>query len=240
MENPIYIALSRQDALRRQMDIVAHNVANMNTAGFKAQRMLFLEHLEKPTRQDDRMSFVTDFGTLRNIDAGPLQVTDNPLDLALRGEGYFAVETLNGPRYTRAGGFQLNADRELVDKNGLPVLNDQDQRIVIPEGAARITVQGDGQIETELGPVARLKVVTFADQQRMQELGAGLYSTEQEEVPVAAPQVTQGAIEGSNVQPVLEMTAMIDVLRAYQSTQRMLDSEHERQRTAIRQLGRVQ
>lgn len=240
MENPIYIALSRQDALRRQMDIVAHNVANMNTSGFKAQRLLFVEYLEKPAHQHERMSFVTDIGTLRNVGAGPMTVTDNPLDLALRGEGYFAVETLNGPRYTRAGNFQLNAARELVDQNGLPVLDDQDRRIVIPEGTARITVQGDGQIETEQGPVARLKIVSFADQQRLQELGAGLYSTDQPEVPVAAPQVTQGAVEGSNVQPVVEMTQMIDVLRAYQSTQRLLENEHERQRTAIRQLGRVQ
>lgn len=239
MENPIYIALSRQDALRRQMDVVANNVANMNTSGFKGQRMLFLEYLEKPTRQD-RMSFVTDFGTLRNLGAGPLQVTDNPLDVALRGEGYFAVETINGPRYTRAGNFQLNENKELVDQNGLPVLNDQDQRIVIPAGAVRITIQGDGTVETEEGPVARLKVVSFADQQRMLELGSGLYSTEQDEIPVEAPQITQGAIEGSNVQPVVEMTQMIEVMRAYQTTQRIIESEHERQRTAIRQLGRAQ
>lgn len=240
METPLYIALSRQEALRRQMDVVANNVSNMNTSGFKAQRMLFLEHLEKAAHSDERLSFVSDFGTMRDVKAGPLTVTSNPLDLALKGEGYFAVETLNGPRFTRAGNFQLNSNREIVDANGLPVLDQNDQRIVIPAGSVHITVKGDGQIETETGPVARLKVVTFANQQTMNELGGGLYTTDQNQIPVAQPEVTQGAIEGSNVQPVVEMTQMIEVMRAYQSTQKLLDNEHERMRTAIQRLARVQ
>lgn len=240
MENVLYIALSRQEAMRRQMDVVANNIANMNTTGFKAQRPLFLEYLERPDRRQERMSFVQDYGLMRNLQAGPVSVTDNPLDVALRSDGYFTVETLAGPRYTRAGGFQLNTDRELVDRNGLPVLSDAGARIVIPDGANQIRIQGDGSIETEQGPLARLKVVSFDDEQKMQELGGGLYSTEQEERPVEKPEITQGALEGSNVQPIVETTQMIDVLRAYQNTQRMIDSEHERLRTAIRQLGRVQ
>lgn len=240
MENSLYITLSRQEALRRQMEVTSNNIANMNTSGYKAQRMLFLEYLERPDRQGDRMSFVQDYGLQRNIDVGPLTVTNNEMDVALRSEGYFAVETLTGTRYTRGGAFQLNADREVVDKSGLPLLSDANQRIVIPADAVEIKITGDGTVSTEAGPVAKLKVVTFAEQQRLMELGAGLYETNQAEIAVAQPLVTQGAIEQSNVQSVAEMTQMIDVLRTYQSVQKMIDTEHERMRTAIRQLGRVQ
>lgn len=240
MENSLYITLSRQEALRRQLDVVSNNIANMNTTGFKSQRMLFLEYLERPDRQGDRMSFVQDFGLQRNIDAGPITVTNNELDVALRGDGYFAVETLTGTRYTRGGAFQLNTNREIVDRSGLPVLDTNNQRIVIPADATQIHITGNGSVSTELGPIGQMKVVTFADEQRMMELGGGLYEANQEEIAVEQPQITQGAIEGSNVQSVVEMTQMIDVLRTYQSVQRMIDTEHERIRGAIGKLGRVQ
>lgn len=240
MENTLYIALSRQEALRRQVDVMANNIANMNTTGFKAQRMLFLEHLQQPDRQQNKMAFVQDFGLMRDVLPGPLMTTNNPLDVALRDEGYFVVETVAGPRYTRGGAFQMNADRELVDPNGLPVLNEQDARIIIPEAAQSISITGNGTIMTEEGEVGRLKVVRFADEQRLETLGRGLYSTDQLAEPVENPQVAQGLLEGSNVQPIVEMTQMMEVARQYQNTQRMIDSEHERIRTALQKLSRVQ
>ncbi len=240
MENSLYITLSRQEALRRQMEVISNNVANMNTTGFKSQRMLFLEYLERPNREGDRMSFVQDYGLLRNTEAGPLSITKNPLDLALRGDGYFTVETLSGPRYTRGGAFQLNANREIVDRAGLPVLGENNQRLTIPDGTNQIDIQGDGTVKTEQGVVGKLKVVNFADEQKLMELGGGLYSTDQDEIRIEQPQVTQGALESSNVQSVVEMTQMIDVIRTYQNVQKMIDTEHERIRTAIRQLARAQ
>lgn len=240
MENTLYIALSRQEALRRQMDVVAHNIANMTTTGFKGQRMLFQEYLERPDRQNATMSFVTDFGTMRNTMPGAMNVTNNPLDVALRDTGYFAVETVAGTRYTRNGSFSLNADRELVDVNGLPVLDTNNARIVLPADAADITITGNGAVIAGQDEIARLKVVTFADEQRMNELGGSLLSTTQQEVPVENPQIAQGAVEGSNVQPVIEMTQMMEVARQYQSNQRILESEHERIRGALQKLSRVQ
>lgn len=239
MESPTYIALSRQSALRRQLDVVAHNVANMNTPAFKAQRVLFQEFLAK-TAFGKELSMAQDFATLRDTRPGPLTRTGNPLDLALHGNGYFVVETLDGPRYTRAGAFQLDAERQLVDRNGLPVLDENDRPIVVPEGALEITVQDNGTIATENGPVARLKLVTFADEQRLRELGADLYVTDQE--PQAADEtvrVVQGMLEESNVQPIAEMTRMIEIQRQYASTQRLIETEHERQRQAITKLARV-
>lgn len=240
MENTLYIALSRQEALRRQMDVMANNIANMNTTGFKNQRMLFQEYLEQPVRQQDSMAFVQDFGLLRNIQPGPLNVTDNPLDVALRDRGYFTVETFAGPRYTRGGSFTINSDRELVDVNGLPVLSDTDTRIIIPIEAQNIAISGTGTVSTEDGEIAQLKVVTFADEQRMELLGGGLYATDQQPEFVENPEIAQGAIEGSNVQPVVEMTMMMEVVRQYQSTQKMIDSEHERIRGALQKLSRAQ
>lgn len=240
MENTLYITLSRQGALARQMDVVSNNVANMNTSGFKSQRMLFLEYLERPDRQGDRMSFVQDYGLQRNIETGPINVTNNELDVALRGDGYFAVETLSGNRYTRGGSLQLNVNREIVDKNGLPLLDTNNQRVVIPAGVKGISIAGDGTVSTEQGRLSQLKVVTFAEEQKMQQLGGGLYDTKQEEIAVEQPNVTQGAVEGSNVQGVVEVTQMIEVLRTYQSVQKLIDSEHDRIRGAISRLGRAQ
>jgi flagellar basal-body rod protein FlgF len=240
MENSLYITLSRQEALRRQMEVISNNIANMNTTGFKSQRMLFLEYLERPNREGDRMSFVQDYGLQRNTDAGPMTITNNQLDLALRGEGYFTVETFSGPRYTRGGAFQLNANRELVDRAGLPVLGENNQRITIPEGTSQINIKADGTVETEQGVAGKLKVVNFEDEQKLTELGGGIYSTEQPEIPVEQPEVTQGALEGSNVQSVVEMTQMIDVVRTYQNVQKMIDTEHERIRGAIAKLAKAQ
>ena len=240
MENSLYITLSRQETLRRQLEVVSNNIANMNTSGFKSQRMLFLEYLERPEHQGDKMSFVQDYGLLRNTEVGPLNVTNNEMDVALRSEGYFAVETLSGTRYSRGGSLQLNANRELVDRAGLPLLDTNNRRIVLPADTAQVHIAGDGSVSTENGEVAKLKVVNFDDQQKLMELGGGLYETTQPEIPVEQPQVTQGAIEGSNVQGVVEVTQMIDVLRTYQSVQKLIDTEHDRIRGAIGKLAKVQ
>lgn len=238
MENPIYVALSRQNALRRQMEVVANNVANMNTTGFKQQRMLFTEFLERPGMHE-QVSFVQDRAVVRDLSAGGLMETGNPLDFALNGPGYFTVDTASGQRYTRAGSFRLNDQRQIVDLGGLPLLSDNGQPMVVPEGATDIRLSSDGTVSTELGEIGRLNIVTFQREQMMIEVGSGLYVTDEE--PQAAPaetKVAQGVLEQSNVKPVLEMTQMIDVMRQYQQNQRLIDSENERMRTAIQRLGR--
>lgn len=239
METPIYVALSRQMTLRRQLDVVSNNIANMNTTGFKQQRMLFTEFLERPGMHE-QVSFVQDRAVVRDLTVGGLTQTGNPLDVALTGHGYFTVDTANGPRYTRAGNFRLNDQRQVVDGGGLPVLADNGQPITIPDGTRDIKVSGDGTVATELGPVAKLNIVTFKNEQLMTEVGAGLYVSDEEPQPAPADtKVAQGMLEGSNVKPVVEMTAMIDIQRQYQSNQRMIENEHERIRSAIQKLGRT-
>jgi len=239
MENPIYVALSRQMTLRRQLDVISNNIANMNTTGFKQQRMLFTEFLERPGMHE-QVSFVQDRAVVRDLTVGGLTQTGNPLDVALTGHGYFTVDTVNGPRYSRAGNFRLNDQRQVVDGGGLPVLADNGQPITIPDGTRDIKITGDGTVATELGPVAKLNIVTFKNEQLMTEVGAGLYVSDEEPQPAPADtKVAQGMLENSNVKPVVEMTAMIDIQRQYQSTQRLIESEHDRMRNAIQKLGRT-
>ncbi|HYD30401.1 MAG TPA: flagellar basal-body rod protein FlgF [Azospirillaceae bacterium] len=238
MENPIYISLSRQTALQRQMEMVANNIANMNTTAYKNQRMLFQEYVDRPAI-GEKISLVQDYNTTRELREGPIQATNNPLDVALQGDGYFTVETMSGPRYTRAGHFRLNNDSELVDGNGLPVMGENDLRLQIPQNARTIDIKGDGTIIADNVQVGRIKVVRFEREQFMKETAGGLYVTDEQPLDAPDTKMAQGMLEQSNVQPVLEMTSMIEIMRQYQSNQKMMEAEHERQRTAISKLGRV-
>lgn len=116
MESPWLISLSHQVALKREMDAVANNMANMNTPAYKAERMMFAEYLVRP-QKDAPLSFVQDKGMMRDLRDGPLTNTGNPLDLALTGDGYFMVDTENGQRYTRSGRFQLDADGQITNQD---------------------------------------------------------------------------------------------------------------------------
>lgn len=238
MENTSLIALSRATALERQMQVVANNVANMNTTGFKAEAPLFIEMVEQP-QQNERYSMVLDLATLRDTSNGPIGQTGNPLDVALEGDGYFIVDTVDGPRYTRAGNFALNEARELVNSAGLPVLDDGGATITIPPNVADIRIDPQGNISTETGPVGRLGIVRFEREQFMNQLGNGLYQTNEQPLPVEQTLVRQGFLEGSNVNSIMEMTNMIEVNRQYQSVQRLLQGEHERLRNAYQKLSRL-
>lgn len=240
MENTSFIALSRATALERQMQVVANNIANMSTTGFKAETPLFTEFVEKP-QKDEKYSMVLDRATFRNTSNGAINPTGNPLDVALEGDGYFMLDTLDGPRYSRAGSFTLNDTRELVNSSGLPVLDDGGNTITIPANVADIRISPQGDVSTEQGPLGKIGVVRFAQEQLMNQLGNNLYQTNEKPTPVEAGEtkVRQGFLEGSNVQAIMEMNNMIEVNRQYQSVQRLLQGEHERLRNAYSKLTRL-
>ena len=169
MENVNYIGLSHQLALRRHMDIIANNIANTNTTGFRGEKPLFEEFLIATT-QPLKASFVSDFGTLRSLDAGPIETTGNPLDVALGSPGYFVVDTVAGERYTRNGSFRLDSDGQLVTAQGDPVLDDGGQPIVIDPSQGRITITREGVIANPFGPIGRIQVVQFNNEQRLQKV----------------------------------------------------------------------
>ncbi|MGF1591688.1 MAG: flagellar basal-body rod protein FlgF [Kiloniellaceae bacterium] len=237
MENAGYIALSRQMVLRREMDVLANNMANLNTPAYKGQSMLFVEYLET-TGSGEKMSFVQDVALVRNLTEGQMTATGNSLDLAISGDAYFEVETPVGPRYTRNGVFQLNGDGELVTSSGQRVLGEGGTAIALPPNSADVTITGDGTVSTDQGPAGRLRLVRFEDQQAMVKLADGLYDADgQDPLPPEGAEVVQGMIEGSNVQGIIELTRMIETVRSYSNTGRLVNDEHERLRRAIQSLG---
>jgi len=238
MENTSYIGLSRQIALGRQLDMVANNVANMNSSGFKGERAIFEEFLVK-TSDRKKLSYVQDRGLWRDTQEGPMQRTGNPYDLAIKGEAYFVVGTTDGPRYTQNGRFQLDAEGTLVTQAGFPVLDENGDPVVIDPLDGDITFSAEGAVIGELGELARLQLVRFENEQELLKIGDSLYSSQQEPQDPEGVQVLQGMFEGSNVKGVVEMTRMMDVVRAYTSTANMLQSNHDLQRRAVERLGEV-
>ena len=239
MENPGYVALSRQMVLKRQMDVVANNIANLTTPGFRAESMVFIEHLARTVPQE-RVSFVQDIATVHDLRPGPMTTTGNSLDLAIRGDGYFAVETPEGERFTRAGHFALDAQGQVVTTAGYPVLSDAGTPIVIPEQSEEIVVADDGTISTDEGLLARLRLVRFENQQALARQENGLYDAgAQDAEPADDSAVQQGTLESSNVLGVVEMTKMMATVRSYQTAATLTNEEHERQRRAITALAPV-
>lgn len=238
MENTIYISLSRQVALRAQMDMISNNVANMSTPGYRSQNMVFQEYLKDGGNDPlGETSMVSSYGQYQNTQAGPLRQTGAPLDLALQGPGYFGIQTNDGTMYTRAGNFQINANGELTTGTGQLVASAGGGTISIPTDAREIVITKSGAVATDQGQIGQLMVQEFADLQALEPMGNGLYrDPDGAGVPATETQVIQGAIEGSNVTPVLEMTRMIDVLRAYQTTHKAMTTEHDLQRSMIQKL----
>lgn len=238
MENALYVGLSRQIVLQAQMDMVANNVANINTPGFRSQDLLFKEFVTDPKGQGPAYSMVGDYGQFVSSAPGPVQMTGGPLDVALNGPGFFEIATPQGPRYTRAGSFTMNSSGTIVTPSGETVSAGGGSGISIPADAREIVIDEKGNISTDKGIIGKISIVEFANTDQLIREGNGLYRApaNAQPQPAANTRATQGAIEGSNVQGVTEMTRMIGILRDYQSLQRMIQNEHDLQRSAIQKL----
>ena len=233
MENSLTVALARQSVLGRQMDVIATNLANLETAGFKAENMIFTEHLEQ-TAEGEILSLVHDVGFVRDLSAGPMVGTQSPLDLAIHGQGYFAVDTPDGERYTRHGVFQLDADGQIVTTEGNPVLNNGGSPISIPLETASITITRDGTVSADAQEVGKIKLVSFENPQALSKAGSGLYEAiDQTPTTDTDSEILQGMVESSNVKGVVEMTRMVDTVRSYQAAAKLADTEHQRILDAI-------
>lgn len=238
METPTYIALSRQTALMRQMDVVANNLANTATPGFKAEATVFSEYLIKAERPT-KLSYVQDFATARDFSAGPMTPTGNDLDIAIQGNGFFTIQTPAGPRYTRLGHFSLNAAGQVVNKEGFPVMAGGAPLTIDPDDGP-LEVASDGTVSadrTQQGNAqivyGKLDVVDFADREKLKPEPGVMFSTDQAPSAVANPAILQRMLEQSNVQPVKELTSMIWVQRNYQAVQKFIEAENDRMRRAV-------
>lgn len=239
MENSIYLGLSRQMALQNNLNIVANNIANMNTSGFRGQNLLFEEYISDPRYGDDALSFVYDYGQYQMTSPGSLTQTENPLHVALNGPGFMAVQMPNGQTgYTRDGAFQKSADGTLLNASGWPVMG-QGGPITIPAGSTEISIDERGMISDQNGTIGQLQIVEFENVQELEAVGNNLYTTDGAFTAATNTVARQGFLEGSNVNSIVEMTRMIEILRDFQATQKLLESEHDRLRSAIQKLTRV-
>jgi flagellar basal-body rod protein FlgF len=252
MENTLLIGLSRQVLLERQIDVIANNVANVNTAGYKADGSLFEEFLKSGAHEDNfvgrdrQVSYVQDRATFRDFTQGAAEQTKNPLDVAIDGSGFLAVQTAAGERYTRDGGLQLNGQGQLVTVAGNQVLGtsgpivfqptDHDINIT-PDGTITV-LEGNGKVDSVRG---KLRLVSFADAQKLLKEGSNLYSAGEGGAaqPDTKSVIRQGFIEKSNVNAVAEMSRMIEVTRAYTQIATLLQQQSDLHKSAIQQLADV-
>jgi flagellar basal-body rod protein FlgF len=241
MENSGYLALARQVALDRAIDVTANNIANQRTSGYRAEKVLFEQYVQQPTSlvtRPDPMTSVVQLGTFTDFRNGGFERTGNALDFAIQGDGFFAVQTDAGTRYTRDGSFQLDGTGQVVTHEGFPVLDAGGSPIQVPPGAAQILVAGDGQVKVDGNVIGQIGVLKFDDPQSLVREGNGLFSSAATPAQGDAA-VIQGMIEGSNVQPVLEITRMMEILRSFQAAQQMVDSQHELTLNAINKIAKV-
>ncbi len=240
MENSLYIGLSKQVVLEENMNIIANNVANINTPGYRGQNMIFSEYIEDPRYMKEDMALVLDYGQYQMTDPGPVQVTGNPLDVAIVGNGFLGIQTPGGIQYTRSGNLTMDAQGVVKNAQGLPVASEGGGNITIPPEAENIYIDRKGIISTDDGEIGQLKLVEFNNTQELNPAGNGLYVTNAAPQPPQDTTVVQGSIEGSNVQAVVEMTRMIDVHREYQAVQNMMKNEHDRMKGAAQRLAKTE
>jgi len=243
MENVLLITLSRQMTLRREMDVIANNVANVQTNGFK-RRLVDNREYQMPVASEDtfrrgtdrKVSFVVDRGTPLDTSLGKLEPTGNPLDAAIDGDAWFKVQTPQGERYTRNGALMVNGRGELVNSDGHVMLGSQGV-FQIGNTERDLRIAPDGSITSSAGNRGKLALVRFPNQQVLENAGANLYTSKTQPEPVLNAHLSTGFVERSNVSPVVEISRMIEVTRQYQNIANMMGRADEMRRSAIQKLG---
>lgn len=246
MENAILVGLSREIALSRELDVVANNVANINTTGYKADRSQFEEFLKtraRDTQTGSRVSFVLDRGIWHDMNQGNVERTGNSLDVAIEGNGFLAVQTPRGERYTRNGSLHINATGQLVTSEGDAVLGDSGP-ITLQPNDNQISISRDGSISVREGSSntdslrGKLRLVTFSDVQQLKKDGGSTFSIDN-----GAPQtatnanVIQGSLEKSNVYGVVEMSRLIEITRSYTQIANILQQQYDLRQAATDKLA---
>jgi flagellar basal-body rod protein FlgF len=245
MDNALYVGLSRQMVLRRQLDIVANNIANADTAGFKVESLLQKTDPAAPayTLQGPRpVKFVADNGVIRDFGQGAMRRTDAPFDLAIDGKGFFQVNSPSGPRYTRDGSFRLDDAGRLVSQGGYPVMDDGGGEIDLDPTLGQVNIGQDGTITQGATQVGKLSVVNFQTLATLEKTGDNLYrnTSNQQPQPAENAKIHQGMLEGSNVQPVMEISKMIEISRAYEQMAKIMDANSDLSKSAVERMGKAQ
>jgi len=235
MDSTGYITLSRQSGLQREMQVVANNIANAATTGFRAEGVIFSEYVKAV---DGEASLSMGQGNIgkTSFEQGGLRQTGGTFDFAIEGDGYFVIQAPMGDRLTRAGAFSPSADGQLVTPDGFPVLDAGRAPLFVPAGAGTLAVSSDGTLSINGAPLGQMAIVRPLEPLRMIREDGVMFRADAGDVPTEDARVLQGFVEGSNVNPLLELSRMIEVQRAYEMGQSFLKTEDERVRTAVKTL----
>jgi flagellar basal-body rod protein FlgF len=238
MDNTTSIILSRMITASRTVDVIANNIANVSTPGYEATHLQSAAWIDRMRGVDappggSTLSYTQAVGTWRDTAPGAVHQTGNPLDLALPGGGYFTVQTANGPRLTRDGRFGLLPNGTIANASGDALLDPGGQPITVPPQSGSLTIAADGTISTAQGIIGQVGVVTVADPQGLNAEGGNLFQTTTPPIPDAAPNIVQGALEGSNVQPILEITKMMQASQNFRMIAQFITAEQSRSQSAI-------
>ena len=231
-----YVTLSRQSGLLHQMEVIANNIANSSTSGFRREGTLFSEFI---TRAGDAPSLSMGFGNTRIVDLTQAGITPTggSLDMAIQGEGFFLIDTPQGQRLTRSGNFTPGPDGTLETVDGFNVLDAGGSSIFIPPDAHNISLAEDGTLSADGKPLSRIGLWTATDPLTLKHQSGTMFSADALQ-PAEGARVMQGYLEDSNVDPIREIASMIAVQRAYELGQSFLDREDDRARNVIQTLGR--
>ena len=231
------VTLSRQSGLLREMQVVANNIANAATTGFRQEGLVFAEHVR---RMEDAPSVSMAHANVRatSMAQGSLTATGGAFDLAIDGDGFFLIETPAGERLTRAGHFTPNADGDLVTPDGFRVLDAGGAPVFIPPGATGVAVAADGTISAGATLLGQIGVVLPADPLSLRREDGVRFAAQGGHVPADTARVVQGSLEASNVDAVSQLARMVAVQRAYELGQSFLDAEDQRIRSALTALTR--
>ena len=221
-------------AQEQRLNQVTNNLANVDTPGYKKDNVTFDEMLYRANQNRQRVGKALRSNTIH--EQGVIQKTDNPMDIAITGEGFFKIQTPHGIRYTRAGNFQLDNSGQLVNASGYPVVGDGGPITI--EGKS-MDVTGDGRLFVDGQQVNILTIVTSDDQKDFEKEGENLFRLKNnaQELPSPEASLQQGFLEKSNVNTVTEMTAMIDLYRAYEGQQKAIRAIDDLDDLAVRKVG---
>ncbi|EAR50736.1 putative flagellar basal body rod protein [Oceanicola granulosus HTCC2516] len=234
MGNASYTTLTRQSGLMAEMRLIANNIANAATTGYRSEGVIFSEYVSALGPGHDSLSMARAAVRDTDISPGGMTATGGAFDLAIEGEGFFLVQTPGGERLTRAGHFMPNANGDLVTPDGYPVLDAGGAPLFVPPAAASVTVAPDGVLSADGQPLGQVGVVRPRDPAGLVREDGVRFRAEGGFEPVPRVRVAQGFLEESNVDPILQVARMIEVQRAYELGQRFLEQEDERLRGAIR------
>ena len=238
MPSSLYVSLSAQVAMENRMNSIARNVANINTAGYRAEEISFSETLTNAGKND--VSFVSMGDTYISRRQGAITKTDNPLDVAIEGEAWFSIQRGNEVAYTRDGRMTINQAGMLTTVNGEPILSTGGAPIQLdPDGAAPV-IQEDGEIVQNGQAQGKIGLFEISEDDKLARYGGSAVSTDGVAFPVQDPtkaRVVQGYVEGSNVNAMTEMTKLIMVSRSFESAAKAMETSENAQQEAIRELG---